>query len=463
MKKFILAGIFCLITATFCSAQYTKLWDFNGANGSDPGGTFIISGKVLYGTTCWGGAYNEGNIFKIDTDGTGYKDLFDFNDTDGAHPTGSLTQLGGVLFGTTDYGGTNNLGVLFKIDTDGTGYKVLLDFNGANGSMTMSLSNLIISGSIIFGTPYAGGAHNAGLIFKIDTDGTGYKDIFDFGTNTGRGPRDLTLSGGILYGMTIAGGANNDGIVYKVDTDGTGYKDLLDFNGTNGNQPYAGLTLSGGVLYGTTLWGGNHADGILFKVDTDGTEFKDLYDFYGTNGGGPSGNVTLAGGILYGMVLESDQNQGTIFKIDTNGNNYVNLFVFGGINGYSPGKSLMLAGGSLFGLTNAGGLHGDGVAFKYTIGNNSTDVNHLNANNSQWSVFPNPNNGVFQLWDNSNQTGTGSIEVYNVLGELVYSTFTTHNSPFTFDLGTQPNGVYFYRIFSENGIEIGDGKVVIAH
>jgi hypothetical protein len=57
-----------------------------------------------------------------------------------------------------------------------------------------------------------------------------------------------------------------------------------------------------------------------------------------------------------------------------------------------------------------------------------------------------------------------NIEIYNVLGEKVYSTNlpqTPKGALSDIDLSEQPNGVYFYRILSENGVLVGEGKLVV--
>src|ERR1043166_3845715 len=46
------------------------------------------------------------------------------------------------------------------------------------------------------------------------------------------------LAGGTLYGVTGHGGSNDAGIVYSVNTDGTGFAVLHDFSSdTNGGAP----------------------------------------------------------------------------------------------------------------------------------------------------------------------------------------------------------------------------------
>ncbi len=77
-------------------------------------------------------------------------------------------------------------------------------------------------------------------------------------------------------------------------------------------------------------------------------------------------------------------------------------------------------------------------------------------------VFPNPSTGIFTVGFAGTQNFvSGEIGIYNVLGEKVYSQFTNHNSPFTIDLSSNPNGIYLYRVITNNGNVLGDGKLII--
>jgi hypothetical protein len=59
------------------------------------------------------------------------------------------------------------------------------------------------------------------------------------------------------------------------------------------------------------------------------------------------------------------------------------------------------------------------------------------------------------------------VEVYNVLGEQVYtSTLPPPNGggasfSYLMNLSSQPNGIYLYRVISERGALVGEGKVII--
>ena len=82
-----------------------------------------------------------------------------------------------------------------------------------------------------------------------------------------------------MYGMTSAGGVHNKGCAFSIDTNGSHYTDLLDFNGTNGSQPFGSLTLLKNKLYGMTSAGGADSSGIIFSIDTNGGAYTDLLDF----------------------------------------------------------------------------------------------------------------------------------------------------------------------------------------
>ncbi len=77
------------------------------------------------------------------------------------------------------------------------------------------------------------------------------------------------------------------------------------------------------------------------------------------------------------------------------------------------------------------------------------------------NVYPNPTTGQFtiQLSDISSQW---SVEVYNVLGEKVYSNYQiTKSSNYQIDLSSQPKGVYIYRVYTETGSAIFTGRIVL--
>jgi hypothetical protein len=93
---------------------------------------------------------------------------------------------------------------------------------------------------------------------------------------------------------------------------------------------------------------------------------------------------------------------------------------------------------------------------------NVTGVNNIAAAGAgKVTVYPNPTSGQFtiQLTGISSQW---SVEVYNVLGEKVYSQAGITNATSNINLGNQPNGIYLYRVISnENSSMVGQGKIVL--
>jgi uncharacterized repeat protein (TIGR03803 family) len=89
------------------------------------------------------------------------------------------------------------------------------------------------------------------------------------GTNSDGGfPSSLTLSGNTLYGTTSWGGTGGQGTLFALNTDGTGFTNLYNFTGgDDGAQPNSRLLLSGNTLYGTAGGlGGSLGHGTVFSI-----------------------------------------------------------------------------------------------------------------------------------------------------------------------------------------------------
>jgi len=444
-------------------AQYTVLHSFNSTDGLNPWSTLAISGNVLYGISGNGGANNDGCIFSFHTDGSSYIDLFDFNITNGRGAEGSLLLLGNKLYGMATYGGLYGQGNLFSIDTNGNQFKVLLDFNNLDGATPAG--SLMASGKLLFGMTSWGGINNKGEVFSIDTSGNNFKDLLDFNVTNGERPwGDVVLAGRTLFGMSSLGGANGVGNIFSIDSSGGNFKDLLDFNGANGKSPRGSLTLSlsGSVLYGMTGSGGLKDSGCVFSIDTSGAAYRDLLDFGGLNGVNPATSyLTLSGSTLYGMTnYGGTSSLCLIFSIDTDRTGFKDLFDFNTSKGAYPAGSLTLSGNTFYGTTSYGGSHFDGVVFKLQDTSIVTSSNKLTPTPASINVYPNPSGGTF-TFQTSVVRGQLSVEVYNVLGEKVYSQSTIDKAQWTVNLTSQPDGVYFYRIISNTGSLIQSGKLLI--
>jgi uncharacterized repeat protein (TIGR03803 family) len=377
------------IAATLPAATYTLLHSFaDDGTGYSPDGSLTLSGSTLYGMAH--GVFDYAAvIFKINSDGTGYAILHEFGNSVGDEtiPSGSLTLSGPTLYGMTQDGGSGDRGTVFKINTDGTGYTILHSFTGGSGDGA-PLGSLTLSGSILYGMTWGGGAYETiyggdGVIFKMNTDGTGFTILHDFDRVNGAHPSgSLTLSGSTLYGMTYYGGEfSNRGTVFKINSDGTRFTVLHSFSWPDGQYPNGDLTLSGSTLYGMTLIGGSGAAGTVFKINSSGTGYTILHNFGGSDfdGATPSGSLTLSGSTLYGMTSRGGNNfggtgGGTVFKINSDGTGYTILHDFTGGDGFGPDASPTLSGSTLYGMTSQGGTNDAGVIFALALSEQTGQV-----------------------------------------------------------------------------------------
>ncbi|MFT7197675.1 MAG: putative repeat protein (TIGR03803 family) [Marinoscillum sp.] len=71
--------------------EFSILHSFDGIDGDDPEDKLRLgSNNTLYGNTLNGGVFSEGVAFSIKTDGSNFTKLYDFNNADGENPKGQL-------------------------------------------------------------------------------------------------------------------------------------------------------------------------------------------------------------------------------------------------------------------------------------------------------------------------------------------------------------------------------------
>jgi uncharacterized repeat protein (TIGR03803 family) len=303
--------------------MYTNGWlqimhDFyqNSTDGAYPVGTLAQSGNMLYGMTYNGGGPTQnGTIFKITTNGYNYEVIHRFigGSDDGRLPCGSVTSWGNILYGMTKYGGIGDNGVIFAIYTDGTGYTNLYHFTVSGGGAN-PLGDVLIEYAYPLGIPWpialygmtsAGGTSGLGVIFKYNLDGSGYTVLHNFtgGGSDGANPQgSLTMVGDRLFGMTLNGGANNQGVVFSMKKDGSDLQLLAGFGGNPQSPmfPEGSLTAVGSTLYGFTSGGGVYTRGTVFSVKTNAADWTTILSI-GSAEGHPVGQPVVMGNSLYGM------------------------------------------------------------------------------------------------------------------------------------------------------------------
>src|ERR1035437_8409422 len=282
--------------------------------------------------------------------------------------------------------------------------------DGSDGAFP--LAGLILSSNTLYGTAEGGGSSGYGTVFAVNTNGTGFTNLYSFTATSGslstnsdgaKPHGGLILSNNTLYGTANQGGSSGNGTVFAVNTDGTGFTNLHSFTARSGSlltnsdgaNPSAGLVLSGNTLYGTAQLGGSAGNGTVFAVNTNGTGFANMHSFTalsdvysGTNsaGTGPQAGLILSGNILYGTANGGGSwDSGTVFKLSTNGTGFTNLHSFTArsapsytnSDGATPVAGLILSGNTLYGTASVGGSSGNGTVFAVNTNGTGFKILHI--------------------------------------------------------------------------------------
>ena len=334
-------------------SNFTAVATLSGGTGTgNPAGAPAVSDNGFYGAALSGGDHQAGGIYFGTTDGT-MTLLHSFDslsrttaeNVGGSSPCEGLVLAENTLYGAASGGGAHAQGTLFSLSTDGYHFTVLHDFglldsvSGTNADGAAPCGGLVRSGNTLYGVAAGGGAHGAGTLFSIGTDGSGFAALHHFAavdpssaTNDGGAfpSSALVVTNGVLYGTTAGGGNGGEGCVYSIHTDGSGFVILHHFSdteadGTNvgGAAPFGGLLLCGDVLFGTASAGGAGAEGSVFSVDVAEEKFRSLYEFdalteSGTNrfGAVPVSSVVLLDDALYGVAFSGGPGgAGTVFRV----------------------------------------------------------------------------------------------------------------------------------------------------
>ncbi len=381
--------------------QFRVLHTFtDGIDGHGPHADLILSGNTLYGTTVSGGSVGNGTVFKVNTDGSGYAILHHCTVPRGVNPYTPLILANDTLYGTTRGGGTFGWGTVFALSTNGTGFTNLYHFPTAVGIPptnqlgALPHGGLVISpsGRTLYGTTINGGPGAKGVVFAVNTDGTGFTNLHHFSAQNEFGENSdgampwcsLVLSGNTLYGTTLNGGSQGFGTVFAVRTNGTMFTVLHHFQSSSNTAHAHSLVLSDNTLYGTGNDGSVTGSGAVFAIRTDGSGYTNLFRFpvvegdtyTNRHGANPFAGLSISGDRLYGSTLGGGSGgRGTVFSVRTNGSDFTSLYHFPaglGINvtntdGASPRGGVVSSGNTIYGTAERGGSFGYGTVFSISV------------------------------------------------------------------------------------------------
>jgi uncharacterized repeat protein (TIGR03803 family) len=408
---------------------WVELHTFNGPTDGLGGfaGLTETPGDSLWGVQSYGGATDEGTLYSIKKDGSGFHVHYQFGGIHGRFPESRPVYFDGKIYGTTAQGGDYDYGVLYTINADGTGYRVLHHFDpGTYSTGTVSGNISIASNGRIFGsftqfyystgTPYrlfkvdtSGenfepflnavsynqhdyghfnqdvlltdndeniflttqemGRHDGGAFSQFDTSGFG-SSLYHFGYSA-NGFRPMSglikSSNGKLYGTTQIGGTEGDGVIYSVNTDGTNYTKLHEFTDAEGYELSGKLLeASDGKLYVACHWS-TASNGCIYRINKNGTGFEKIYSFMDVSEGySPVGSLAEDNnGILYGAAFYSTPGGGVLFKMNKDGSNYTVLKNFDAVNDLRyPYTGVTIYGNYVYGVCGYGGAENKGGIFR---------------------------------------------------------------------------------------------------
>jgi uncharacterized repeat protein (TIGR03803 family) len=397
-SAFQLVGLAPLLAACLTARTYSVLHSFDYANGGYPAASLIQSSNTLFGTTRTGGL-GGGIVFKINLDGSGFTNLHSFaqkpplwND-DGFPFAGGLVLSASILYGTTIGNASGDNGTVFSINIDGTGFTNLYLFSQAavtNIDGAHPYAGLALSGNKLYGTTAWGGNSGNGTVFSLNVDGSGFEVLYSFtGGKDGANPKGaLTIQSNILYGTTENGG-NGTGTIFAIDLNGMVFKTIYSFSYTgqvtnlDGEFPWPALLVSKDTIYGVTTDGGGTGYGTLFKLGIDGSNFTLLHTFRGTcvnstcDGQLPAGSLILYNDTLYGTTMYAGASgNGIVYSIKVDGTHFDSLYNIPNpanlTNLYNPyGEvpfcGVILISNLLYGTTEFGGDYNYGILFSLSL------------------------------------------------------------------------------------------------
>jgi uncharacterized repeat protein (TIGR03803 family) len=358
-----------------------KKIDFDGSNkGGEPVGSLCLGNDgMLYGMTSIGGIYGQGVLFKYDPDQDFFTKLHDFGGFgygDGAQPKSDLIQASdGKIYGTTTYGGAYDQGSIFQYDITTSIYTVKHSFLASSTGKNPWAGKLVeYPDGKLWGATIVGGTWDFGVIYNYILSSGSVTKIYNFtGGANGENPGSSLVIGNdnLLYGVTQKGGSNNTGIVFSINPSNYSFSKKLSFNGSSlGSTPYGGLFKgSDELIYGLTSAGGIYNSGVLYQYSNITNTLVKKHDFgYVGNGFNPAGDLVMTGrDTLYGLTTYGGtQSGGVIFELDINSNTFKKKFDLSNYYGVFPLNGFCLASNELlYATASEGGVSNKGTFFEY--------------------------------------------------------------------------------------------------
>jgi uncharacterized repeat protein (TIGR03803 family) len=137
----------------------------------------LCSGGTLFGTSAAAGANLSGFIFSVNTNGANFATIYNFTtnasstNVDGAAPEGQLLLVGDTLYGSANNGGAFGNGTVYSINTNGSAFSTLHSFSKLSTATNLDgahpRTGLALGGAFLYGAAYFGGGNANGTVFRL--------------------------------------------------------------------------------------------------------------------------------------------------------------------------------------------------------------------------------------------------------------------------------------------------------
>jgi len=392
--KVVLAiSLACLaFIAPTCQAETIQiLHSFTGgSDGAGANGKLLLYNDYLYGTAVYGGAYGNGVIFKVKTDGTHFATVYNFPVFNGptapiygGWPSAGMVSNGETFYGTTEAGGAFGWGIVFAFNPKSNVLRPLYAFKGNRDGFFPS-SELVYQNGTIYGMTNTG-PYTGASIYSLDPSTRKITVLHYFNDVVAPIGGPIVSATGVVYGTTAAGGSpkclGGCGTVFSVDLSDKKFAFIYKFTGNAkiGKGPASTLAFDdNGVAYGSDGGLGSFIkSSSIFSYEPSNNKFSIDYSFSGkSDGTGPARGMvfdantkTFVGisdssfggfsGVPIGLAFRFDPNTKTIMPIHNfaaDGSEGAGLF-------YVP---IVDAAGNIYGIANTAGALGHGTIYKIT-------------------------------------------------------------------------------------------------
>ncbi|MGA2372883.1 MAG: choice-of-anchor tandem repeat GloVer-containing protein [Candidatus Korobacteraceae bacterium] len=258
--------------SVLCPWTETVLHSFDGyGDGAEPtfGDPVFDAAGNIYGTTPYGGHGSNGTVYKLTHSNGGWTEtvLYRFQGgTDGATPYGGLVfDEAGNLWGTTAYGGGYEDGTIYELAPSGGGWteSVVYHFLGGSDGANPYASLIVDQSGNFYGTTFG----NNGITPKVyelspSNGGWAFSVLYSLGADQGIVGKLAMDAAGNLYGTNFYDIPE----VFQLTPSNGGWT-LTGSWGGIGDNPFGNVIFDdSGNLYSTAYDGGPSEVGLVFEI-----------------------------------------------------------------------------------------------------------------------------------------------------------------------------------------------------